>query len=97
MSIKKKFLLFASFLFILFSWNGYGQVPDTVREKVHLHLDKPFYAAGDTLWFKAYVVIAGSNRLSALSKVLHIEFINRQDSVIRSLLLPLTEGLARGD
>ncbi|MBK0381323.1 hypothetical protein I5M19_18540, partial [Mucilaginibacter sp. SD-g] len=25
------------------------------------------------------------------------EFINRQDSVIRSLLLPLTEGLARGD
>lgn len=24
-------------------------------EKVHLHLDKPYYAAGDNIWFKAYV------------------------------------------
>ena len=25
-------------------------------EKAHLHLDKPAYAAGETVWFKAYVL-----------------------------------------
>jgi hypothetical protein len=28
------------------------------QEKVHLHLDKPYYAIGDNIWFKAYVVNA---------------------------------------
>src|SRR5690606_41292957 len=23
-------------------------------EKVHMHFDKPYYAVGDTIWFKAY-------------------------------------------
>ncbi len=26
------------------------------QEKVHLHLDKPYYAIGDDIWFKAYVL-----------------------------------------
>ncbi len=26
-------------------------------EKVHLHFDKPYYAVGDTIWFKAYVAL----------------------------------------
>ncbi|MDQ0968546.1 hypothetical protein QFZ20_003949 [Flavobacterium sp. W4I14] len=26
------------------------------QEKVHLHLDKPYYAIGDDIWFKAYIV-----------------------------------------
>ncbi|RZK80584.1 MAG: hypothetical protein EOO85_00365, partial [Pedobacter sp.] len=26
------------------------------QEKVYLHMDKPYYAIGDTIWFKAYVV-----------------------------------------
>jgi hypothetical protein len=28
------------------------------QEKVYLHMDKPYYAVGDTIWFKAYVTIA---------------------------------------
>ena len=24
-------------------------------EKLHLHFDKPYYAVGDTLWFKTYL------------------------------------------
>lgn len=24
-------------------------------EKVHVHFDKPYYAVGDTLWFKTYL------------------------------------------
>ncbi len=67
------------------------------QEKVHLHMDKPYYAIGDNIWFKAYVVNAEMNELSALSKILYVDLINDKDSVKQSLKLPLTVGLAWGD
>lgn len=67
------------------------------QEKVHLHLDKPFYAIGDNIWLKAYVVNAEKNELSNLSKILYVELINDKDSVKQSLRLPLNMGLAWGD
>ncbi|MDQ7947531.1 MAG: TonB-dependent receptor plug domain-containing protein [Pedobacter sp.] len=70
---------------------------DYPQEKIHLHLDKPYYAVGDTIWFKAYVVDAESHQLSALSKIIHVELINDRDSVEKKLLLPLRAGLAWGD
>ena len=30
----------------------------TAQEKVYLHLDKPYYAIGDNIWFKAYTINA---------------------------------------
>ena len=67
------------------------------QEKIHLHMDKPYYAIGDNIWFKAYVVTAEKNELSDLSKILYVELINDKDSVKQSLALPLTMGLAWGD
>jgi hypothetical protein len=63
------------------------------QEKVHLHLDKPYYAIGDNIWFKAYVVIAEKNQLSNFSKILYVELINEKDSVKQSVALPLNLGL----
>src|SRR5580698_7956747 len=54
-------------------------------EKVHLHLDRPWYALGDTIWFKAYVVLGEYHKLSALSGVLYAELINEKDSVVNRL------------
>ncbi|RZK33933.1 MAG: hypothetical protein EOO61_14445, partial [Hymenobacter sp.] len=34
---------------------GYSKAP----EKLYLQLDKPYYALGDTIWFKAYLLQAG--------------------------------------
>ena len=70
---------------------------DYPQEKVHLHMDKPYYAIGDNIWFKAYVVNAEMNELSALSKILYVDLINDKDSIKQSLKLPLTLGLAWGD
>jgi TonB-dependent SusC/RagA subfamily outer membrane receptor len=67
------------------------------QEKVHLHLDKPYYAIGDNIWFKAYVVTAEKNELSNLSKILYVDLINEDDSVKQSLTLPLQIGLTWGD
>lgn len=67
------------------------------QEKVHLHLDKPYYAIGDNIWFKAYIVTAERNELSDLSKILYVELINDKDSVKQSLTLPIEMGLSSGD
>ena len=70
---------------------------DYIQEKVHLHFDKPYYAIGDNVWFKAYVVEAEDHRLSGLSKILYVDLINDKDSIKQSLRLPLIDGLAWGD
>ncbi|HEY0895335.1 MAG TPA: carboxypeptidase-like regulatory domain-containing protein, partial [Sphingobacteriaceae bacterium] len=70
---------------------------DYPQEKVHLHLDKPYYAIGDNIWFKAYVVNGARNQLSALSKILYVELINEKDSVKQSARVHLRAGQAWGD
>ena len=70
---------------------------DNPQEKVYLQLDKPYYAIGDDIWFKAYVTIGGKHALSALSGALNVELIDENDSVKRAVKLPLVNGLAWGD
>ena len=67
------------------------------QEKVHLHLDKPYYVIGDDIWFKAYVLDTKTESLSDISKVLYVELISPNDSVAKSLKLPICSGLAWGD
>lgn len=66
-------------------------------EKIHLHLDKPYYAIGDDIWFKAYVVQAENNQPSNLSKILYVDLINEKDSIEKTLKLPIFLGLAWGE
>ena len=67
------------------------------QEKVHLHLDKPYYAIGDDIWFKAYIIDAKSAAPSALSEILYVELINEKDSVKKQLKLPIIGGITWGD
>ena len=67
------------------------------QEKVHLHLDKPYYALGDTIWFKAYVTVGSRHQLSALSGALYVELIDGQDSLVKDLKLPVVSGTTYGD
>lgn len=67
------------------------------QEKVHLHLDKPYYAIGDDIWFKAYVVNTLDGQPTAESKLLYVELINETDSIKKQLVLPLMGGIAWGD
>jgi hypothetical protein len=66
-------------------------------EKVYLHLDKPYYAAGDDIWFKVYAVSGSEHRLSNISGVVNIELVDERDSVKRSVKLVLNHGTADGD
>jgi len=67
------------------------------QEKVYLHLDKPYYAAGDDIWFKAYITKGGEHKLSDLSGIVNVELINDKDSVSKAIKLPVIAGMAWGD
>ncbi|HEY9533849.1 MAG TPA: carboxypeptidase regulatory-like domain-containing protein, partial [Mucilaginibacter sp.] len=67
------------------------------QEKVYLHMDKPYYALGDTIWFKGYLTIGSRHQLSALSGAIYVELINQNDSLIQQLKLPVTSGMVIGD
>lgn len=67
------------------------------QEKVYLHMDKPYYAAGEDIWFKAYVTIGVNHQLSALSSVLNVELIDGRDSIKRAIKLPVQNGVTWGD
>jgi hypothetical protein len=66
-------------------------------EKVYLHLDKPNYPFGDTIWYKAYTVIGKHHQLSALSGVLYVELFTSKDSLVLRQTLHLVSGVAWGD
>lgn len=63
-------------------------------EKVHLHFDKPYYAVGDTLWFKSYL----NYNLGSYdpSKVVYVEVLNSRDSLMQTLRIQSEHGVGKG-
>jgi len=51
------------------------------QEKVYLHTDKPYYSAGECIWFKAYLVNATTNEPSERSRFVYVELVDQLDSV----------------
>ncbi len=66
-------------------------------EKVYLHLDKNYYTAGDTIWFKGYTVTGPSHKLSPISGILNVELINSDNKIVKAIKLLMTNGTANGD
>jgi hypothetical protein len=64
-------------------------------EKAYVHFDKPYYAVGDTIWFKAYITV-DIHLPTALSKIAYLDVFNSRDSLMTSLRLPLNNGVAAG-
>lgn len=73
------------------------QTYDYVQEKVYLHLDKPYYALGEDLWFKAYTVAGPNHTPTPLSHNLHVELIDPEMAVVKRLTIYMNKGLGRGD
>jgi len=67
------------------------------QEKVYLHTDKPYYAVGDTIWLKAYVISGSRHKPSTHSGIVYVDLINERDSIQKTLKLQLTKGTSAGD
>ena len=66
-------------------------------EKAYLQFDKPYYAAGDTLYFKAYVTAGERHQLTDISGALHVDFINSKLKIEQSISLQIDSGVCWGD
>lgn len=70
---------------------------ERVQEKVYLHTDKPYYAAGDDIWFKAYVFDAKTLGPTPKSNLLYVEFLDQKDKVRNRIKISLAAGTGWGN
>ncbi|MDB5286807.1 MAG: TonB-dependent receptor [Mucilaginibacter sp.] len=68
-----------------------------ITEKAYLHFDKPYYAPGDTIYFKAYVTMGERHEPSKISGVLHADLIDPANKIQQSVKLQLVNGISWGD
>lgn len=60
---------------------------DQPGEFLYVHVDKPYYRAGSIIWFRAYLLDRYTNQISSISKVVYLDLINEQDSIIDYVIL----------
>jgi hypothetical protein len=67
------------------------------QEKIFLQLDKPYYTAGDTILFKAYLFDVQSLFPSTQSGLLYIDFYADSVEIIKQFMVPIADGLSWGE
>ncbi len=99
----RKCLLF--FLFLTGFLMGFSQSPspDSLLrevsdkyplEKIYVHFDKEAYLAGETIWFKAYLL--SGNKPSQTSSMLCVEWLNDSGRLMQKKVFPLINSSAAG-
>ncbi|MFA7357959.1 MAG: hypothetical protein WCZ67_01515 [Bacteroidales bacterium] len=72
------------------SYNNFSRA--YTQEKVYLHFDNNSYFIGETIWFKAYVLLAESHHYSPMSKTLYVELLNSRGDVLHRQKLKIENG-----
>lgn len=67
------------------------------QEKVYLHTDKPYYYAGDQVFFKGYFAYGNPYLRDELSKVLHLEVISGERDMVIEKKFQIRDGIVVGD
>lgn len=98
-------LLFIPFLCIAFSFSeGSGlkililnrlneYTSEKYPEKIYIQTDRPYYTAGETIWFNTFLVNGVTHIKSEKSKIIYVELINEQNEIVSDLKL-FTETLS---
>lgn len=69
-----------------------NQLKSFPQEKVYLQLDRPYYSAGERLWFRAYMVHSAIHTPLNLSRYIYVELLNAHNDVItRKKIRPTDE------
>ena len=65
-------------------------------EQLFAHLDRPTYAAGETMWLKIYAVDGTRHQPLALSKIAYVELLNAQQQPVLQARLALSRATGHG-
>jgi hypothetical protein len=66
------------------------------QEKLFLHLDRPLYLSGETMWFKVYAVDATYARPLALSSVAYVEVLDAGQHPVLQSKVALAKATGQG-
>ncbi len=66
-------------------------------EKLYLQFDKPYYAIGDTIWFKAYLFNAAYFTASDKSGIMYLDIANDSSKIVKQYSVPVEAGLGWGN
>ena len=69
----------------------------TLQEKIFVHLDRPLYVVGETMWFKVYCVEGTSHHALDVSKVGYLEIMDKDANPVAQTKIPLTAGQGQGN
>ena len=74
-----------------------NQIKTFPQEKVYLQLDKPYYSAGERLWFRIQMIHAAIHAPMFISRYVYVELLNAHNEVVlRKKIRPTEEGLFFG-
>jgi hypothetical protein len=65
-------------------------------EKLFLHLDRPGYVSGETMWFKVYAVEGDTHHPLAASKVAYVEVLNQERKPVLQGKIALQHATGQG-
>ncbi len=63
-----------------------------IDEKLYLQLDKPYYSAGEQIWFKGYLRNAITHTPLTLSNFIYVELISKDNKLISRVKTKRNEG-----
>jgi len=66
------------------------------KEKIYIHADHVFFAPGETLFFKLYLVKGSNNMPSRISKAVYIEIYGPAGTILEKQTYPVTGGYCEG-
>ena len=66
------------------------------HEKLLLHLDRPLYLSGETMWFKVYAVEGTTGHPLPLSSVAYVEVLNARHQLVLQGKVALREATGQG-
>lgn len=100
--LNKLTIFFNCFLitvFLVFTSHLQAQENSTIPniEKVYVHTDRSCYTLGESIWYKAYSVLAYNHVLLDQSKILYVELISPDSKIIARNKTRLDQGLGHGD
>jgi len=72
-------------------------INDYPQTKTYVHTDKPYYAAGEDIWYALYAINANDHLNLPLSKLAYVTLENEEGEVVSSQNLQLDGKFAKGD
>jgi hypothetical protein len=66
------------------------------QEKLFVHIDRTFYLAGETIWFKVYDIDGNSNKPLALSGIVYVEVLDKDQHPALQAKIEIRDGKGDG-